>query len=116
MIRIPAAMKYPADALKNHLEGTLVLRVKVGRDGKVLKVEPLPGKAYASRVAAVVSTTSQWRFSPTVDANGAPTSAWVRVPIKFAMDPPHAKNWRGTNTRARKGRAGRTCAAFCMLA
>ena len=82
-MRIPPT--YPKYAIRHQLEGTVVLRVKVGTDGKPLVVEPIPGKTDSVLVEAAIKAARKWRFNPATNANGQPVVAWGKVPIKFSL-------------------------------
>lgn len=56
-------IEYTADARANGVEGRLVLRLFVGADGSVAKVEVL-GKVDPELDAAAVASVERWRFRP----------------------------------------------------
>jgi TonB family protein len=87
--RVPPV--YPAYALKHHLVGTVMVKVKVSPDGRVLAVKAMPGKADASLVKSALDAAAKWRYNPATDAKGKPVTAWAKVPIRFAMDKPAVK-------------------------
>ena len=79
---------YPPDAIKNKEQGTVVLLVLVGVDGK-----PLAAKAEAATKAApdlikaaIDTVMTNWRFNPATK-NGKPVEAYARVPIRFDLSP-----------------------------
>ena len=76
---------YPADAIKNHEEGTVLLDVLVGTDGKVhnVKVDDAT-KASPSLVKAASDAVMNWHFNPQIK-NGKPIAAYARVPLNFSM-------------------------------
>lgn len=76
---------YPASARRNGEEGTVMLRVLVGRDGVPLKVEV--GQSSRSRLLdqAAQDAVQGWRFVPA--RRGTETiEAWVRVPVSFRLE------------------------------
>ena len=76
---------YPADAIKNHQEGTVVLKVLVGADGKPLKIAPEPNTAIApSLVQAATDTAMKWHFNP-AQRDGKPVEGYARVPVMFSL-------------------------------
>lgn len=78
---------YPADAITNKQEGTVVLNVLVNADGTARKVEVDPDtRAAPSLVKAASDTAMQWHFSPTMK-NGKPVEGYARVPVKFSLTP-----------------------------
>jgi len=77
--------QYPAEAVKNHEQGTVLLTVLVGTDGKVqtMKVDPAT-QASPALVKAASDAVSQWHFHPAMK-NGKPVAGYTKVPMKFAM-------------------------------
>lgn len=76
---------YPAVARRSGEEGTVLLRVLVGRDGVPLKVEV--DQSSRSRVLdhAALDAVKGWRFVPA--RRGAENmEAWVRVPVSFRLE------------------------------
>ena len=53
---------YPADALRQHLQGQVVLRVRIGKDGLVYGAKAIRGGPILSQAA--LEAVRQWRFSP----------------------------------------------------
>ena len=77
--------QYPADSVKHHEQGTVILSVLVGADGKVHKVAVDPTtQASASLIKAASDAVTQWHFNPEIK-NGKPVAGYARVPVKFAM-------------------------------
>lgn len=78
---------YPADAVANKQEGTVMLMVRVGPDGKPLEANVAPGaQATPSMVKAATNAVMQWHFSPRIK-NGKPVEGYVRVPVRFSLSP-----------------------------
>ena len=82
--RLKAPPVYPAYAIKHRLEGTVIVRVKVGADGKPLSVKAEPGKADPSLVKAAITAAKNWRYNPATK-HGKPVVAWARVPVYFKL-------------------------------
>ena len=82
---------YPADSVKNHEQGTVLVNVLVGIDGKVhsIKVDPAT-QASPALVKATTDAVSKWHFNPAMK-NGKPVEAYARVPVNFAMSEPASK-------------------------
>ena len=53
---------YPAQALAQHLEGSVVLQATVAEDGKVQNVSALRGDPLLARAA--VDAVKQWQYDP----------------------------------------------------
>ncbi|MBN8887297.1 MAG: TonB family protein [Rudaea sp.] len=79
--------KYPAEAVRNHISGKVMLRVAVDENGtptsaEVKSVEP-PQSARVLADAAV-ATAMQWRFNPAVE-NGRLVAGEILVPVNFVL-------------------------------
>lgn len=75
---------YPPIAQEQELQGTVVLRFKVGTDGSVsdVKVEKSLSRECDQAAAAVVRKLH--RFVP-AKQNGHPVPVWFRLPIRFRI-------------------------------
>ena len=71
---------YPAQALQQHLEGSVVLQVWVARDGAVQDVKLMKGYIQLGRAA--VDAVRQWRFKPLAPA-GQPISFQTPITVTF---------------------------------
>ncbi|OOG57339.1 M56 family metallopeptidase [Rhodanobacter sp. C03] len=77
--------RYPADAIKNHQQGTVILDVLVGTDGKPREVKVNPAtQAAPSLIKAASDVAMQWRFNPATK-NGKRIQSYARVPINFSL-------------------------------
>jgi len=79
--------KYPAAAIRSHIEGNVVLNVHVDAFGKptgadVVSVTPTTAADLASASATAVL---QWRFNPALRA-GVPVASDVSVPFTYSLD------------------------------
>lgn len=79
------APQYPASAINNHEQGTVVLKVMVGKDGRpqTINVESATD-ASPALIKASSDAVSQWHFTPQM-RDGKPIAAYASVPIRFAM-------------------------------
>jgi len=77
--------RYPRIAVRDGLEGTVMLRVLVDVDGRPLEVviENGSGHRLLDR-AAREQVLERWRFRPAL-RNGNPVQAWGLVPIEFRL-------------------------------
>ena len=82
------APDYPWDALNNHEQGTVVLDVLVGTDGKPLSttVHGTPDLA-PSLIAAASKAAMGWHFNPAI-RDGQAVQSHARVPVSFALATP----------------------------
>jgi protein TonB len=78
-------LHFPTQALRMHMQGSVLLRVLVDENGKPVDVEierssgyPLLDKSAREQVLA------GWQFQPAV-IDGHAVRAWARVPVNFAL-------------------------------
>jgi TonB family protein len=72
------APEYPAAAQATEVQGTVVLRVTIGKDGHLTDVHVVSGPDMLQKTA--LSAVKQWVYTP-YRVNGEPVSAqtWVKV-------------------------------------
>ena len=76
---------YPEAAIKNKEQGTVILKVLVGKDGRPLKVDVDPAtKAAPDLIESAREAALQWRFNPALK-HGKPVEGAARVPIEFSL-------------------------------
>ncbi|MEP6484113.1 MAG: energy transducer TonB [Rudaea sp.] len=75
---------YPIDAARMREQGTVILRVLVGADGKVLTVEIETSSGSSRLDRAAREAVKTWLFNP-ARHGGVATSAWAKVPISFNL-------------------------------
>jgi len=77
--------EYPLVALRNGVEGTVLLRVLVDESGKPVQVIVLKGSGSRELdQAARAHVLAAWRFHP-AQRDGHAISAWAQVPVKFSL-------------------------------
>lgn len=76
---------YPAVAQRSGEEGTVMLRVLVGRDGSPLKVEVDQTSRSRLLDRAAQDAVKGWRFVP-ARRGTENIEDWVRVPVSFKLD------------------------------
>jgi periplasmic protein TonB len=76
---------YPRRSRRRGEQGTVTLRVLVGSDGGVVRVEVAQSSGYGLLDDAARETVrTRWRFVPARHA-GTAVESWVLVPIRFAL-------------------------------
>ena len=81
-----SAPPYPRDALRDGAEGTVMLQVLVGVDGRPLEVTIHAGSGHRRLdEAARRHVLRHWRFRPAL-RGGEPVQALGLVPIAFSLD------------------------------
>ncbi len=79
------APKYPADAVKNHDQGMVILEVLVGTDGQPQRITVHSADNVApSLVKAASDAAMKWRFNPAL-RDGKPIESYARVPVRFSL-------------------------------
>lgn len=78
------APEYPAAAMRNGDQGTVMVRVEVGTDGVPTSVEVAQRSGSRDLDRAAVNAVRQWRFQP-AQRDGQPVPGAVTVPIDFKM-------------------------------
>lgn len=76
---------YPKASLRAREQGTVVLRVRVGIDGRVERVEVQRSSGHPRLDAAARDAVLHGRFKPVLE-NGKAVPAWGIVPIAFQLD------------------------------
>ncbi len=79
------APPYPEAARSQELQGTVLLRVYVGEDGRVQTVKVLEPLAGGCTEAAVRWAQRKWRFEP-ARAGRTPVGMWITVPVRFVLE------------------------------
>jgi TonB family protein len=75
---------YPAIALQGHIQGTVVLKVIIEKDGHISQVTPVSGPP--TLVSAGVAAVKQWTYRPYA-LNGEPVRVQTQVMVNFSMGP-----------------------------
>jgi TonB family protein len=74
--------RYPTVALRDGVQGTVVLRALVGKNGRVQNVQVLSGPSLLA--SAAVGAVRRWRYEPSVQ-NGELVSAWKQITVEFTI-------------------------------
>lgn len=80
-----APLSFPVAAVRQHLHGTVLLRVLVDEQGKPIEVviEQSSGQPLLDR-SAREQVLAGWRFQPAT-VKGRQVRAWARVPVNFEL-------------------------------
>jgi protein TonB len=79
------APAYPSTSRRQHEEGRVLLRVRVGADGRAESVEIATSSGYDRLDRAAQDAVRRWRFEPARRGTEA-VAAYVNVPIAFSLD------------------------------
>jgi TonB family protein len=74
--------EYPAQALAQHIQGSVIIHVQVGTDGRVQQVRVATGDPLLADAA--VAAVRQWRFKPYI-SNGQPAETEAQITLKFTL-------------------------------
>ena len=77
--------EYPRQARFDRIEGTVVLRVIVGADGRVEAGPIQVIRSVPALDAAAIAAIRQWRFSPALGPSGRPVRVVIEVPFQFSL-------------------------------
>jgi len=75
---------YPAFARRMGMEGTVMLKVLVSRQGVALKIEVAHSSGYEILDRAAAEAVKNWRFVPAMQGD-SPVEEWVQVPLAFHL-------------------------------
>lgn len=76
---------YPDEARKNHLEGTVLLRVDVAPDGSVSSADRMGGEPQLAESA--IAAAKQWKYQPFVNC-GKPVEGQAVERVKYRLSDP----------------------------
>jgi protein TonB len=76
---------YPAAAVRQHWEGTVVLRVRVLSTGRVESVEVKESSGRRILDEQAARTVKNWVFTPS-KRGPTPVDGWATVPIEFSLE------------------------------
>ncbi len=76
---------YPADAKKEGVEGTVLLRAIISKSGSLLHVVPVNSSIDPRLVSAAMDAVSQWAYQPTL-LNGEPVEVITTITVAFRLN------------------------------
>lgn len=77
--------QYPMAARREGQSGTVHLRLEVGEDGRVHRVELAASSGFPLLDAAAVAAAKTWQYEPARE-NGHPVTEWRRVAVVFRLE------------------------------
>jgi periplasmic protein TonB len=75
---------YPTASIRAHEEGTVMLQVLIGPDGRIGDVRLAASSGFERLDAAAIKEVRTWRFAPAT-RGGRAISMWVSVPVKYEL-------------------------------
>jgi TonB family protein len=76
---------YPADAQAEGVEGTVLLKAVVSKDGSLLNVTPVDNGVDQRLMMAAIAAVPLWRYEPT-KLNGEPVEAVTTIAVIFRLN------------------------------
>jgi protein TonB len=73
---------YPEEALRQRIQGPVVLDVRADRDGSIQEIKLLSGQPLLADAA--IAAVKQWRFKPLVD-KGQPVEMRTTITLNFRL-------------------------------
>ena len=83
---------YPDAARRNHLQGVVLLRLHIGTDGTVTRVETLHSSGSAILDAAATAALARWHFLP-AEQDGQPVVSYRDQPVEFLLSSEARSAW-----------------------
>ena len=74
--------EYPKEAHKKRIQGTVILRGVIGKDGDVAEVSPVSGDPMLSQAA--IEAVKQWKYRPYL-LNGRPVEVETQFQLNFTL-------------------------------
>jgi TonB family protein len=74
--------EYPEQALAQHVQGPVLLDLRIGQDGSVEDIKVVSGDAQLA--AAAATAVRQWRFKPQL-VHGRPVEMETQITLKFTL-------------------------------
>ncbi|HLZ43883.1 MAG TPA: energy transducer TonB [Candidatus Sulfotelmatobacter sp.] len=78
------APHYPAEAREQHIQGVVVLRAIIDKDGNVANLELISGDPTLAEAAIVA--VKQWKYKPFL-LNGNPMEVETQIQVNFVLQP-----------------------------
>ena len=76
---------YPAGLQRREIEGTVEVRVLIGPDGRVKRVEPISATDPGFFRATMDQAMKRWRFLPAT-RDGVAVESWRTMTVRFRLD------------------------------
>ena len=112
----PVAYVAPDYPPKARVQGTVVLFVRVRRDGSA--EEPRVVRSVPELDRAAIEAVRRWTWKPAIGGDGKPVDAEVAVPVRFVKPVDPATDWSAERRLAlaleRDGRAGEAFERFVL--
>lgn len=78
-------LEYPGLLRKRKIEGHLLLKVLINKEGKVVQMEIDHSSGYKAFDQAAVESVYQWKFKP-AQIDNKKKDSWVLIPVRFQLE------------------------------
>lgn len=85
--------RYPRVARAQGWEGTVIVRARVGQEGRVTEIAVRKGSGHAILDQVAVESIRGWVFQP-ARSGGKDRSSWVEIPVSFRLQT-HPRETKG---------------------
>ena len=75
---------YPRDCKAERVQGTVLLRAVIGKEGTILDLQPINEFVDARLREAATTAVKQWRYKPTL-LNGEPVEVITEIEVNFTL-------------------------------
>jgi periplasmic protein TonB len=75
--------QYPMIAKQLHIQGVVILKAVISREGRIEQAETVQGQDLLSRAA--LEAVRQWKYRP-YDLNGEPVEVETQITVNFVLD------------------------------
>jgi len=76
------ALEYPEEARQAHIQGTVILQVRIDKEGNVVSLELISG--HPMLAATAIAAVRQWKYRPYL-LNGEPVEVDTQVLVNFVL-------------------------------
>jgi protein TonB len=76
---------YPSNAKRSGIEGRVIVRILIGKNGKAEKMEVVESEPEGIFDEAALKSLKYWQFRPGI-LGGELVPTWVKIPLTFALD------------------------------
>lgn len=76
---------YPEKAIMEEIEGNVLLKVLIDREGRVIMVKVLDNGGFYEFAQAAIWAVKRWRFEP-AKIMGIPVTVWCMQPVRFELN------------------------------
>lgn len=76
---------YPEKAIMEEIEGNVLLKILIDREGRVIMVKVLDNGGFYEFAQAAIRAVKRWRFEP-AKIMGIPVTVWCMQPVRFELN------------------------------